>query len=308
MKIIDYFEAEDKEYWLKELRKCKWSGGEFLCYLLDIGEFKKLCGETTRILLLTDKGKLLSFCTYAEKDDIQDTDLTPWVGFVFTFEEYRNRGYIRKLLEHAYYLAQKDGYEYIYISTNADGLYEKYGYSFWKMMKDFHGEDSRIYRIKVAEMDYKIRELKKEEISLLNDFLYEAIFIPEGMEAPDRDILNRPELQVYVKDFYLKDSDCCLVSEKKGKVIGAVWSRIMNDYGHIDDDTPSLAISILPEYRNTGIGTALMREMFELLHKKGFGNVSLAVQKDNYALKMYEKLGFEKYSENSEEYIMIKEL
>lgn len=51
------------------------------------------------------------------------------------------------LLERAYKLAKGEGYEHIYISTGEKGLYEKYGYSFWKTMKDVHGEDSRVYRI-----------------------------------------------------------------------------------------------------------------------------------------------------------------
>ena len=42
---------------------------------------------------------------------------------------------------------------------------------------------------------------------------------------------------------------------------GAVWVRIMNDYGHIDDETPSFAISLLKEYRGNGIGTELMKRM-----------------------------------------------
>lgn len=47
-------------------------------------------------------------------------------------------------------------------------------------------------------MDYTIRRLKQEEAGILDTFLYEAIFIPEGVEAPPRDIINQPELQVYV--------------------------------------------------------------------------------------------------------------
>ena len=50
-------------------------------------------------------------------------------------------------------------------------------------------------------MDYKIRKMAKEEYSLLEYFLYEAIFVPEGMPAPPKSIINQPELQVYVADF-----------------------------------------------------------------------------------------------------------
>ena len=153
-------------------------------------------------------------------------------------------------------------------------------------------------------MYYKIREIRENEYPILSDFLYEAIFIPEGMDKPPKSIIERPELQVYIKDFGKAD-DWCFVVEIKEKIVGAVWVRIMNDYGYIDDKTPSFAISLYDEYRNLGIGTALMRDMLELLKNKGYKKTSLSVQKANYAVRMYQKVGFEVIDENEEEYIMV---
>ena len=81
-------------------------------------------------------------------------------------------------------------------------------------------------------MEYKIREIKVNEIDVLDDFLYEAIFIPEGAEPPSKDIIKQPELQVYVDGFGSRKGDIAFVSEVDGKIAGAVWTRIMNDYGH----------------------------------------------------------------------------
>lgn len=100
----------------------------------------------------------------------------------------------------------------------------------------------------------------------------------------------------------------CFVAEVDSLIVGAVWVRIMNDYGHIDDETPSFAISLLKDYRNYGIGTALMKKMLEELRNKGYNKASLAVQKVNYAVGMYKKVGFEIIDENEEEYIMICQL
>ena len=123
-------------------------------------------------------------------------------------------------------------------------------------------------------MDYTIREIQEQEYPLLDNFLYEAIFIPEGIEPPPKTIITSPELQVYVEHFgELKDGRG-LVAEVDGNVVGAIWVRIMNDYGHIDNETPSLAIS-------------------------------LSVQKANYAARLYLKIGFEILRENEEEYIMV---
>lgn len=157
-------------------------------------------------------------------------------------------------------------------------------------------------------MKYSIREIKKSEYPLLEDFLYEAIFIPEGVEAPPKSIVKSPELQIYVTDFGNLKDDKGLVAEVDGKIVGAVWVRIMNDYGHIDDKTPSFAISLYKEYRGLGIGTSMMREMLSLLKKSGYKQTSLAVQKANYAVRMYEKVGFEIVDENEEEYIMVNYL
>ena len=157
-------------------------------------------------------------------------------------------------------------------------------------------------------MDYTIREIKETEYPLLEDFLYEAIFVPEGVEPPPKSILNAPELQVYIENFGAQVHDKALIAEIDNKAIGAVWVRIMNDYGHIDSKTPSFAISLYKEYRGHGIGTELMKKMLTILKTCGYERASLAVQKANYAVKMYLSVGFEIIGENEEEYIMVNHL
>ena len=154
-------------------------------------------------------------------------------------------------------------------------------------------------------MDYKIRPISAREVRLLQDFLYEAIFVPEGLSVPPKSIINQPELQVYITGFGTKKDDIGLAAEIDNKPVGAVWVRIMNDYGHIDNDTPSLAISLHKDYRGLGIGTALMKEILRILKDRGYKQASLAVQKANYAVRMYQKTGFEIVDENEEEYIML---
>ena len=150
-----------------------------------------------------------------------------------------------------------------------------------------------------------IRPMKKSEYHLLDDFLYEAIFIPEGVDAPPKSIIQDDALQVYIKDFGDKPDDRCLAAVADGKIVGAVWTRIMNDYGYVDDSTPSFAISLYKEYRGKGIGTELMERMIKELKNAGYEKCSLAVQKENYAVKMYKKVGFEIVDESEEEYIMV---
>ena len=154
-------------------------------------------------------------------------------------------------------------------------------------------------------MDYNIRKIEEKEYIPLEDFIYEAIFIPEGVSPPPKSIINQPDLQVYIKDFGKEKDDICFVAETNSKIIGAVWVRDMNDHGHIEDGVPSFAISLYKPYRNFGIGTELMTTMISELSQRGYKKASLAVQKENYAVKMYRKVGFEVIRETEEEFIMI---
>ena len=153
-----------------------------------------------------------------------------------------------------------------------------------------------------------IREMQQAEYPLLENFLYEAIFVPNGVEPPPKSIIYRPELQVYISEFGTSKHDISLVADINGEIVGAVWVRIMNDYGHIDEKTPSFAISVYKEYRGKGIGTALMKVMLTSLKKRGYEQASLSVQKANFAAEMYRKLGFQVVDENEEEYLMLKKL
>ena len=149
MKIIGYYSSENKEHWLSEIKKSQWSAGQFLYKLLKEDIFKNTVGESSEVLMLTDGDELISFCTFAEKDDIQPVDLTPWVGFVYTFPNYRGHRYSERLISYAEEKAREQGADSVYISTNHIGLYEKFGYEFFSLMKDIDGEDSRVYIKKV---------------------------------------------------------------------------------------------------------------------------------------------------------------
>lgn len=115
----------------------------------------------------------------------------------------------------------------------------------------------------------------------------------------------------YIDGFGRAD-DFCLVVDIDGRVVGAGWTRILagkvKGYGNVDEYTPEFAISVYKEYRNMGIGTSLMRRMLDLLKEKGYKRASLAVQKENYAVRMYEKVGFKIVKKIEEEYIMVYEL
>ncbi len=145
MQIIEYFSTDRKEYWLSKIKESDWRAAQYLHELLKNQQLKQSVGDNTKVLMLTDGEELISFCTFAEKDDIQPTDLTPWIGWVYTFPNYRGNRYVGILLRHAEALAKEAGIKNIYISTDHIGLYEKYGYEFFQMMRDMGGQDARVY-------------------------------------------------------------------------------------------------------------------------------------------------------------------
>lgn len=153
-----------------------------------------------------------------------------------------------------------------------------------------------------------IRRMKADEYFLLKEFLYLAIYVPQGVKMPPKSIVELPELSVYYQDFGSKNGDICLVAESDNKIVGAVWTRIVNDFAHIDDDTPSLAIAVAKECRGKGIGTRLLNDMLTVLKVEGFLSVSLSVQKENFAAKMYKRAGFDVVQNNGEELVMLKKL
>ena len=143
-------------------------------------------------------------------------------------------------------------------------------------------------------MDYTIRPLRSDERHLLEDFLYEAIYVPEGFEGtvPRSIIHDDPKCCAAFECFGDLPDDRALVAEVDGRVVGACWVRTTDEYGHIDDETPSFSISLYAQYRGQGIGGALMRQMLDELREAGYARASLSVQKENPALRLYERLGF----------------
>ena len=91
MQVIEYFTTEQKDHWLNEIKKCDWGAGQYLYQLLSENNLKKTVGETALVPMLVDGDRLVAFCTFAPLDDIQPTNLSPWIGFLYTFPSYRGQ-------------------------------------------------------------------------------------------------------------------------------------------------------------------------------------------------------------------------
>jgi len=151
-----------------------------------------------------------------------------------------------------------------------------------------------------------IRFIRQGETMLLAEFLYEAIYQPDGAPKACRTILQDPMVWAYIKDFGRYPDDLCLVAEANGVIIGAAWSRMGCSYGKLDEHTPELSMSVYPEYRRKGIGSRLLSALLESLAAKGYRQVSLSVDRSNFAARLYHKFGFETIREREHDDLMVK--
>ncbi|MDO4159229.1 MAG: GNAT family N-acetyltransferase [Prevotellaceae bacterium] len=149
-----------------------------------------------------------------------------------------------------------------------------------------------------------IREIKPNEMTLLSDFLYEAIFQRDADNPLPRIVIQIPSLWIYIDSFGQSKGDHCLVAEVDSFIVGAVWVRNIHAFGYVSEGVPELAISVYSQYRGKGIGTMLLQEMTIFLRDKGYEHISLSVQRDNPAVRLYQRLGFNVLREDGDELIL----
>lgn len=149
-----------------------------------------------------------------------------------------------------------------------------------------------------------IRPLRSDEVPLLEDFLLEAIYVPEDFtgQVPRSVIYDDPRCRAHFEGFGTLPDDRALVAEVDGRVVGACWVRTTDCHGRLGDDhTPAFAISLFRDYRGRGIGTRMMQRMLGELREAGYARASLGVIKANRAVHLYERLGFRVVGDGTDE-------
>jgi ribosomal protein S18 acetylase RimI-like enzyme len=113
----------------------------------------------------------------------------------------------------------------------------------------------------------------------------------------DESVLERPQVARYVEGWE-RPGDAAVVAEKAGELIGAAWFRLFDanepGYGFVDGRTPELTIGVEPGYRGEGVGRALLEALCDSARESGYPALSLSVEPDNPALRLYESVGFER--------------
>lgn len=101
MKIIEYFSQDQKQHWIEEIKKSDWGAAETLVKFLTENTFDEMLGDNGKLYLMTDNDSLVSFITLTRKDCIEDDKLFPWMGFLYTFPQYRGHRYSEQIINHA---------------------------------------------------------------------------------------------------------------------------------------------------------------------------------------------------------------
>lgn len=158
-------------------------------------------------------------------------------------------------------------------------------------------------------MSYMIRSLIPNDESFLWEMLYQAIYVPQGTTSLAREIIYQPEIAKYVQNWQTDGIGSIAILKSNQTPIGATWIRLFNlknpGYGYINDEIPELSIAVLPEYRNQGIGTKLILDLFEKV-TDSYPAISLSVSLDNPALRLYQRLGFEIVEKSNHSVTMTK--
>ncbi len=141
-----------------------------------------------------------------------------------------------------------------------------------------------------------IRELTGDDLPFLREMLYAALdWRDRWWFPPRRLVLRHPQVVVFHRDWG-RAGDAGFVAEEDGRAVGAVWWRLFTEEAHgegfVDEETPELAIAVVADARGRGIGRALMEAMHEHGRRTGVARVSLSVEPENPAKRLYERLGY----------------
>jgi len=135
---------------------------------------------------------------------------------------------------------------------------------------------------------FTIRPASAADQAFISDMQYEALFVPAGEPPFPRAILDEPNIRRYHEGFGTVAGDTGVIAESfDRRPLGAAWVRLVVGFGFVDHDTPELGIAVVASARGTGVGSALLRQLFDVVER-----CSLSVDRRNRAIRLYERFGF----------------
>lgn len=105
-------------------KSCSWGAGKSLADAMD----KNMFTEWERVIIALENKKICGYCTAAKTDCIPDVYYTPYIGYMFVGEEYRGNRLSQKLIQYSMDYLKSIGFDKVYIVSDHENLYEKYGF------------------------------------------------------------------------------------------------------------------------------------------------------------------------------------
>jgi GNAT superfamily N-acetyltransferase len=143
----------------------------------------------------------------------------------------------------------------------------------------------------------RIREGTGDDIGFLREMGYEAAFWRPGERRPPADVVvSDVHLARYLTGWGRPGDVAVIAEDAAGRSLGAAWYRLFAasqpGYGFVSETTPELSIAVSAGARGNGVGTALLRALIDRARTSGVEALSLSVETENPALRLYERVGF----------------
>lgn len=156
------------------------------------------------------------------------------------------------------------------------------------------------------------RPARPDDLEHVRWALVEAVSWDRGRVLPPFEaVVEHPELARYHRGWG-RAGDLGVVAERGGDVVGVALSRLFTDedhgHGYVDEGTPELAVAVADGERGNGLGTRLLSELADAARVSGFTRLSLSVDVDNPALRLYERLGYRELARDEDGVRMLLEL
>ena len=223
--------------------------------------------------LLQKEGEIIGCAGLITNDFISRMDLYPWFCGLFVEEKHRGHSYATLLMEKAKSDALKGGFSHMYLCTDHIGYYEKYG--FYYVGQGYHPweEESRIYALRLTQTkekqntNFNIRQATKNDHQEIYDLIQTAFQTAKVKDGTEQDFA----VQLRNSENHIPALE--LVAEKNGQLIGHIM--FTKTYVKKPDATLFEALlvaplSVLKEYRDLGVGSALMKEGFRIAKELGY--------------------------------------